>query len=219
MSQQKSDATAFLPAKDEISTLREYIRSCRGCDLYRDTTQAVFGEGAAPAKLMLVGEQPGDQEDRKGQPFAGPAGRVLDEALAKAGLARETTYVTNVVKHFKFTRPERGKRRIHKKPNQSEIAACWPWFAAELRTVSPELVVCLGATAAKAVLGQRFRITTERGVLLDFPAGVSGVGEHSPKYVLATIHPSAVLRAPEGERDAMRDGLVDDLRVVARAIG
>jgi DNA polymerase len=216
---QQSDATPFLPDTDDIAALREYIGSCRGCELYRDTTQAVFGEGAAPARLMLVGEQPGDQEDRTGHPFAGPAGRVLDDALRKAEIDRDSVYLTNVVKHFKFTRPERGKRRIHKKPNQSEITACHPWFAAELRVAAPELVVCLGATAAKALLGSKFRITAERGTLLNFPAGLNGLGEHHPEHVLATIHPSAVLRAPDGERESMRDGLVEDLRVAANAIG
>ncbi len=209
-------ASEFVPAgAADLETLRSAAAGCQGCDLYRDATQTVFGDGAPDARVVLLGEQPGDREDRQGEPFVGPAGVLLDRVLDEAGIDRSTAYVTNVVKHFKFT--ERGKRRIHQTPNRTEIAACRPWLAAKLELLRPEVVVCLGATAAKAIFGASFRITRQHGVLLP-PPDVEGLpwdaGVGPP--VLATIHPSAVLRAED--RTAMRAGLVEDLRVVARAI-
>jgi len=162
---------------------------------------------------MLVGEQPGDKEDLAGAPFVGPAGRLLDEALGEAGIDRSLTYVTNVVKHFKFTR--RGKARIHQKPNAAEVAACRPWLEAELAVVKPEVVVCLGATAAQALLGRQFRVTRDRGQLMEWPPGFA-LSLEDPPLVLATVHPSSILRAPEGaDRKALMAGFVNDLRVVA----
>ncbi|MBW0106303.1 UdgX family uracil-DNA binding protein [Pseudonocardia sp. KRD291] len=206
--------------------MRDAIGSCRGCELYRDATHAVFGDGPAPAPLLLAGEQPGDVEDRRGEPFVGPAGRVLDDALAEAGIDRGATYVTNVVKHFRFRLDERGTRRIHRTPGRTEIVACRPWLAAEIREVSPEVVVCLGATAAKAVLGPQFRVTRDRGQLLELPDELDDPHElHDPdelddgarsgRRVLATIHPSAVLRSKPDDRKAAFAGLVEDLRAAA----
>jgi DNA polymerase len=181
---------------------------CRGCDLYKTATQVVFGEGPKAARVMFVGEQPGDQEDRQGEPFVGPAGALLDKALEDAGIPRHQVYVTNAVKHFKWE--PRGKRRIHKKPRISEIKACRPWLEAELRAVRPAVVVCLGATAAQSVMGPQFKLMANRGQV--FP---SDIAEH----VVATIHPSAVLRAPdsEGRREAY-EMLVADLKVAAKAM-
>jgi uracil-DNA glycosylase len=187
--------------------LREAAAGCTACDLWRSGTQTVFGAGTRSAELMLVGEQPGDREDREGKPFVGPAGRLLDQALEEAGIDRRAAYVTNVVKHFKWT--ARGKRRIHAKPNWSEIAACRPWLDAELAVVSPKVLVCLGATAAQALLGRDFRVTRQRGKPVE-----SDLAPH----VLATIHPSAILRADEADRDAELRGLVDDLRVAAKLL-
>jgi DNA polymerase len=171
--------------------LREAAESCHGCDLYREATQTVFGAGPARADLMMVGEEPGDKEDVAGEPFVGPAGRVLDRALAEAGIDRASVYLTNAVKHFKFTRPERGKTRLHKKPTVGEIRACFPWLEAELAAVRPQLVVCLGATAARALLGPDFRVTRQRGAVMELP-------ERRSRF-LATVHPSAVLRADDRE--------------------
>jgi uracil-DNA glycosylase family protein len=198
-------AVAYVPARPSLPSLREAVQGCRGCSLYANATQAVLGEGARGAAVMLVGEQPGDQEDRQGRPFVGPAGRLLDEALEEAGIDRSKAYVTNAVKHFKWQ--ARGKRRIHQKPTWSELVACRPWLEAELAVVRPRVLVCLGASAAQSVLGREFRVTRQRGVPVD-----SDLAEH----VLATIHPSAVLRAPdESARHAEREGLIRDLRVVA----
>ena len=184
-------------------------RACRGCDLYRDATQAVFGEGARHAEVLFVGEQPGDKEDLAGKPFVGPAGQLLDRALGEAGIDRSQTYVTNAVKHFKWQ--ARGKRRIHEKPSWSEVTACRPWLEAELDIVRPSVVVCLGATAAQSLLGRDFRVTQHRGELLD-----SDLAEH----VTATIHPSAILRQQDEEsRHAELVAFVDDLRVVAQLLG
>jgi uracil-DNA glycosylase len=178
---------------------------CRACPLWERATQTVFGEGAAPAPVMLVGEQPGDQEDLQGRPFVGPAGRLLDEALEAAGIERDAAYVTNVVKHFKWT--ARGKRRIHAKPSWAEVAACRPWLDAELELVRPRVLVCLGATAAQALLGRAFRVTKERGTWVE-----SDLAEH----VTATIHPSAILRQRDDEsRHAELQAFVQDLRLVA----
>lgn len=198
----------FLPAVATLEAARAAVQGCRGCDLWRDATQAVFGEGAPGAPLVLVGEQPGDQEDVEGRPFVGPAGRLLDAALEEAGIDRSLAYVTNAVKHFKWQ--ARGKRRIHQKPSRSEQTACRPWLELELALVAPRVLVCLGATAAQALLGRDFRVTRHRGQLLDSP-----LAEH----VLATIHPSAVLRQRDDEaRRAEREALVADLRVVARLL-
>jgi uracil-DNA glycosylase family protein len=190
-----------------LPKLREAASGCTACDLWKSGTQTVFGEGSRSAKLMLVGEQPGDREDREGKPFVGPAGRLLDQALEEAGIDRRATYVTNVVKHFKWV--ARGKRRIHAKPNWTEIAACRPWLKAELDVVKPEVLVCLGATAAQALLGRDFRVTRQRGRPVE-----SDLAPHA----LATIHPSAILRADEAEREAELDAFVDDLRAAAKLL-
>lgn len=195
-------AASFLPDRLDLDALRDAAAGCRGCDLYRNATSTVFGEGPPGARFLLVGEQPGDQEDRQGAPFVGPAGRVLDRALAEAGIERDEVYVTNAVKHFSFTL--RGKRRIHQKPTAAEIDACRPWLTAELAVVEPEVVVVLGATAARSVLGPAFRVTKERGV----PVPLGG------RLAVATLHPSAVLRAPD--RDATYAGFLADLQVAAR---
>jgi uracil-DNA glycosylase len=210
--EQAPGAARFVPDDQEIAALRAAVRGCQGCGLYRDATQAVFGAGDEHANVMLVGEQPGDREDIEGEPFVGPAGRLLDAVLAEAGLDRSGVYLTNAVKHFKFTRPERGKRRIHQKPGRTEVVACWPWLAAELDAVRPRLVVCLGATAAQALLGPSFRLTAHRGELLVPP---DSLRDREIGQILATVHPSAVLRAPDTE--AARRGLLADLRVAARA--
>ena len=201
-------AADFLPKHESLTTLHKAAETCEGCPLFRLATQTVFGEGPAPSDLMLVGETPGDQEDRQGRPFVGPAGRLLDEALTAARLKREAIYITNAVKHFKWE--ERGKRRLHKKPGAREIAACRPWLEAEIRVVRPRIIVCLGATAAQTLIGPSFRITRQRGVLL-----ASNWSEH----LLATHHPSAALRAPLPEqRHRMREELVADLIQVAAAL-
>lgn len=197
-------AADFLPEQRDLTSLARAARDCQGCDLYRRATQTVFGEGFPRAWLVLVGEVPGDQEDRQGRPFVGPAGRLLDEALAEAGIDREEAYVTNAVKHFKWE--ERGKRRLHKKPGAREIRACRPWLLAEFEAVQPEVVVCLGATAAQSLLGADFRITQQRGQLLPWSVA---------PWILATYHPSAVLRAPDkADRECMRSAMVSDLQQV-----
>jgi uracil-DNA glycosylase len=191
-----------------LDDLRAAAASCRACGLWRNATQTVFGSGGEQARLLLLGEQPGDMEDRAGEPFVGPAGRLLDEALDAAGIVRGDVYVTNIVKHFKWRRAPGGKRRLHRTPDRAEVEACRPWLEAEVARIGPELVICLGATAAKALLGAGFRVTRERGHILPSPLGPP---------VLATIHPSAVLRAPDPEaRDEAFNGLVADLKV-ARA--
>ena len=203
-----SDATPFLPPKLSLKTLREAAKDCEGCDLYLAATQTVFGEGSGSARVVFVGEQPGDAEDRQGRPFVGPAGGVFDEALAAAGIERKLSYVTNAVKHFSFE--PRGKARLHKKPRVGEVRACAPWLRAELQVIKPDVLVLLGATAAQSVWGADFRITRERGVVKR--------GELAPS-ILATIHPSAVLRAPDSEaRHALFDQLVEDLRRVAQLL-
>jgi uracil-DNA glycosylase family protein len=203
-----NDATPFLPERRTLEALRKTASGCRGCHLWRGATQTVFGEGLKRSRVMLVGEQPGDQEDRQGKPFVGPAGKELDRGLVAAEIARDEAYVTNVVKHFKFE--ERGRRRIHQTPKRFEIDACKPWLDEEMRVVEPEALVLLGATAAKALLGSSFRLTQHRGELLD--------SQLAP-IVTATIHPSAILRAPDDEaRAAQRESFAEDLRVVARAL-
>jgi uracil-DNA glycosylase len=199
-----------------LAELRQAAACCTRCDLYRDATQTVFGEGPATARVMLLGEQPGDKEDKAGHPFVGPAGRLLDEGLDRAGIDRSSVYVTNVVKHFKFSR--RGKARIHQKPNAAEQAACRPWLEGELAVVRPEVVVCLGATAAQAILGRQFRVTQQRGQLLDWPEKFE-IPLDEPPLVLATVHPSSILRAPEDtDRKALMEGFAADLEVVATAL-
>lgn len=183
-----------------LRELREAACECHNCGLYRDATQTVFGAGPRTAKLMMVGEQPGDQEDRAGEPFVGPAGRLLDRAMAEAGIARAEVYLTNAVKHFKFKPAERGKRRIHQKPARSEVVACRPWLMDEIAEVKPELIVCLGATAAQSLLGMSFKLTQHRGEVLEFEG----------TKVTATVHPSAVLRAPD--RDTAYQEFVADLK-------
>jgi DNA polymerase len=208
MTRRTTDAAAFIPPHPTLEKIREAVSACRGCDLYKNATQGVAGAGPRGARLMLVGEQPGNDEDLAGRPFVGPAGQVLDRALAEAGLDRAEAYVTNVVKHFKWT--PRGKRRIHEKPGVAEVEACRPWFQTELDLVRPEVVVALGATAAQAILGRTFRITRDRGRFVPSPLAAR---------VLATAHPSAVLRMPDeaARQEAMRQ-LVRDLEVVARAL-
>jgi uracil-DNA glycosylase family protein len=201
-------AADFLPEQLSLPALKKAAAGCRGCHLWELGTQTVFGEGAETARLMLVGEQPGDQEDQAGRPFVGPAGRLLDEALEEAGIDRADTYVTNAVKHFKWE--ARGKRRIHAKPTWSEQMACKPWLEAELAAVQPRVLVCLGATAAQSLLGKQFRVTKERGRWLE-----SDLAE----YVTATIHPSAVLRERDTEsRHRALAGLVADLKLAASVL-
>jgi len=200
-------AARYLPERPSLTALREAAAGCRACPLWRTGTQTVFGEGAKRSEVMLVGEQPGDQEDRAGRPFVGPAGRLLDGALEEAGIDRTKAYVTNVVKHFKWT--ARGKRRIHAKPSWSEVAACRPWLDAELEVVQPQVLVCLGATAAQALLGRSFRVTKQRGEELQ-----SDLAPH----VVATIHPSAILRADGEDRERELAAFVDDLKVVASLV-
>jgi uracil-DNA glycosylase len=203
-----TDAADFLPARESLKALREAAAGCRGCDLYEDATQTVFGEGRKAARVMLVGETPGDQEDRQGKPFVGPAGRELDKALARAGIDRADAYVTNAVKHFRFE--ERGKRRIHQKPEGRHVKACRPWLEAELRQIRPEAVIVMGATAARSLLGPSFRVTQERGTLLD--SGLAPV-------VVATIHPSAILRERDDDaRHLQREAFTSDLQVAAEAL-
>ena len=200
-------AAPFVPAGAGLAAMIEAAARCRGCDLYRHATQTVFGRGSEHAKIVFVGEQPGDQEDRQGAPFVGPAGEVLDRALAEAGLAREKIYVTNAVKHFKFE--PRGKRRIHQTPRAPEINACRPWLEAELALIKPDVLVALGATAARAILGDKFRITKDRGHF---------VSTRWADKTIATYHPSAVLRGEDDEQKAELYGmLLEDLRKVARA--
>ncbi|MEY2440030.1 MAG: uracil-DNA glycosylase [Verrucomicrobiota bacterium] len=198
---------APVPATSSLKAVRNAARKCTACHLYKKATQTVFGEGPKNPALMLVGEQPGDHEDVEGKPFVGPAGKIMDRALKDAGIDRKAVYVTNVVKHFKWE--PRGKRRIHKKPNSREIAACRPWLEAELRLVNPELLVCLGATAAQTIFGPSFRVTRERGKVLSSPLAAR---------VLATVHPSSLLRQPDEEsRDREYELFVRDLRVAVKA--
>lgn len=206
-------AAAFVPPTTDLQALAEAAAGCRGCPLWEPATRTVFGAGPAGARLVLVGEQPGDVEDRQGEPFVGPAGRLLDGALEEAGLDRSTAYVTNAVKHFKFR--AQGKRRIHASPSTWEVRACTPWLQAEMAAVQPEVVVLLGATAAKAVFGASFRVTQSRGVLLPWPPS-GDADRFGAGRALATLHPSAVLRAEDP--DAARAGLVADLRVAAAAL-
>jgi uracil-DNA glycosylase family protein len=205
--QATGSAADFLPGRRSLSALREAAAGCKGCHLWQVGTQTVFGEGAKDADAMFVGEQPGDQEDQQGRPFVGPAGRVFDEALEAAEIDRSQTYVTNAVKHFKWQ--ARGKRRIHQKPNWTEMTACRPWLDAELEVVQPRVLVLLGATAAQSLLGRDFRVTQHRGELLE-----SDLAE----AVTATVHPSSILRGEPAERETSFAAFVDDLRVVANLL-
>ena len=204
-------AADFIPPHPTLAKLREAAARCRGCDLWAVGTQTVFGEGPRGAELMFVGEQPGDQEDRAGEPFVGPSGRLLDAALEAAGLDRSKVYVTNSVKHFKWERGEKGQRRIHKKPNAMEIRACRPWLEEEITIVKPRVIVCLGATAAQSLLGNEFRVTRHRG---------EAVESQWADAVFATVHPSAVLRTPSAAREqAQREFFADISRVAAYVKG
>jgi uracil-DNA glycosylase family protein len=198
-------AEAYMPPRITLRTLQEAAKECHGCPLYKTGTQTVFGEGRKDTHVMMIGEQPGDQEDKAGHPFVGPAGRILNQALEEVGIDRDDVYVTNAVKHFKWE--PRGTRRLHSKPNSREIQACKPWLSAELQVVKPELVVCLGATAAQALMGKDFRITKSRGQIF-----------RNTQYVpalMATVHPSSILRAPEEDREDAYRAFVEDLRVAA----
>jgi uracil-DNA glycosylase family protein len=201
-------AEEYVPDKAGIEKLRKAVHDCRGCDLYKNATQAVFGEGPADATVLVVGEVPGDQEDRQGHPFVGPAGKLLDRALVEAGIDRTQVYVTNAVKHFKYKPAERGKRRIHQKPGRTEVVACRPWLIAELDTVQPDLVVFLGATAAQSLLGTKFKVTQERGKVVELP--------DRPERAVATVHPSSVLRSDD--REAAYQDLVANLRSAASVL-
>ena len=201
-------AADFLPERRSLTALRAAAAGCRGCDLYEDATQTVFGEGRAKARVVLVGETPGDQEDRQGKPFVGPAGRELDRALERAGIDRKQAYVTNAVKHFRFQ--ERAKRRIHSKPDGRHIKACRPWLDAELGLIKPEALIVMGATAAQALLGASFRVTKERGKLLETDLA---------PIVVATIHPSAILRERDDDaRHLQREAFTSDLMIAADAL-
>jgi uracil-DNA glycosylase len=200
-------AGQFLPERRNLRALREAAAGCRGCRLYERATQTVFGEGLKRSRVAMVGETPGDREDRKGRVFVGPAGRVLDQAFEELGIDRREVYLTNAVKHFKFE--ERGKRRIHQTPTKAEVDACLPWLREELRIVRPEALVLMGAVAAKALLGQDFRLTRERGRPID-----SDLAE----LVTVTVHPAAVLRAPDDRREAERQAFIRDLRLVAEHV-
>ncbi|HLL85800.1 MAG TPA: UdgX family uracil-DNA binding protein [Thermoleophilaceae bacterium] len=207
--QEPNDATPFLPERPTLKSLREAAAGCRGCHLWRDATQTVFGEGLKRSRMMLVSEMPGDREDRAGRPFVGPAGRELDRALEAVGIERRDVYITNVVKHFKFER--RGARRMHQTPKRFEVEACRPWLQEELLQVKPEALAILGATAGKALLGPGFRIGSARGQLIE--------SELAP-LVTATVHPSAILRSPDDQtRRAERQRFADDLATLAAALG
>lgn len=201
-------AELLIPPHPSLSALQKAAQECKACDLWKRGTQTVFGEGAPHARVIFVGEQPGDREDLEGKPFVGPAGGLLDKALVEAGIDRTKVYVTNAVKHFKWE--PRGKRRIHKKPNAAEIAACRPWLDAEIGVLKPKVVVCLGATAAQALLGRDFRVTQHRGEFVDSPLA---------PFVMATVHPSSILRAPDDEtRHAEMRRFVADLKKIAHII-
>jgi uracil-DNA glycosylase family protein len=203
-----STAAPLIPEQLSLPSLKTAAAQCQACDLWKKGTQTVFGEGRRKSKIMFVGEQPGNEEDLTGKPFVGPAGRLLDEALEEAGIDRQQTYVTNVVKHFKWE--PRGKRRIHKKPNSIEIAACYPWLEAEVALIKPEIVVALGATAAQTLLGPKFRVTKQRGEFIESTLA---------PYVMATVHPSSILRAPDDEARRLEyRRFVDDLKKLARVI-
>jgi DNA polymerase len=202
-------AAPLVPSRPTLTKLRAAAAECRACDLWRTGTQTVFGEGKPSSLILFIGEQPGDKEDLAGKPFVGPAGNLFDHALEEVGIDRAKVYVTNVVKHFKWE--PRGKRRIHKKPNAVEITACRPWLEAEVAVIQPRAIICLGATAAQAVIGPKFRVTAQRGVFVESPLA---------EFVTATVHPSSILRAPSDEaRRIERERFVDDLRKIRTALG
>ena len=204
----QSSAEDFFPKRKSLKAFRDAAADCKGCELWKRSTQTVFGEGARRAEVLFVGEQPGNEEDLSGKPFVGPAGRLLNDALDEAGIDRSLTYVTNVVKHFKWE--PRGKRRIHKKPNAGEIAACRPWLEAEIGLIKPKVIVCLGATAAQALLGPKFRVSKQRGQFIESTLA---------PYILATVHPSSILRAPDDEtRRVEKRRFIDDLKKVAHVL-
>jgi uracil-DNA glycosylase family protein len=202
-------AADFIPANPTLPKLRAAAKGCRGCDLWRVGTQTVFGEGPTSARVLMVGEQPGDAEDRAGRPFVGPAGRLLDRALDAAGIDRQDVYVTNAVKHIKWARDARSSRRLHKTPNAAEIRACFPWLEQEMKVIQPRVIVCLGATAAKVLLGRTFSVTKNRGIPVESPWAPT---------VVATVHPSSVLRAPPDERKRAENAFIADIRKVARLL-
>ena len=210
MTKPKAEGSAvdFFPERKTLPAFRNAAADCKACDLWERGTQTVFGEGARRAEVFFVGEQPGNEEDLTGKPFVGPAGRLFDDALAEAGIDRAQTYVTNIVKHFKWE--PRGKRRIHKKPNAREITACRPWLEAEIALVKPKVIVCLGATAAQALLGPKFRVSTQRGEFIESTLA---------SYIVATVHPSSILRAPDDQtRRIERRLFIDDLKQIARVL-
>ena len=213
-------ADRFLPAKMRLSDLRRAARACRGCDLYESATQVVFGAGLVKSRMMLVGEQPGDVEDRRGEPFVGPAGQVLDRALAAAEIDRSEVYLTNAVKHFRWKATESTSRRLHAAPSARQIAACRPWLTGELQAIRPTALVALGSVASQSLFGGAFRLTQHRGEFLPWPppAGPYADSPHSIDVVLATVHPSAVLRADDRSRRETFDGLVRDLRQVVSSM-
>jgi len=204
----ESSAKEFFPDRKSLKAFRDAANDCKACDLWERGTQTVFGAGARRAEVVFVGEQPGNEEDLRGEPFVGPAGKLFDEALIEAGIDRAQTYVTNVVKHFKWE--PRGKRRIHKKPNAREITACRPWLEAEISLIKPKVIVCLGATAAQALLGPQFRVTQQRGQFIESTLA---------PYIMATVHPSSILRAPDDEtRHAEKRRFIDDLKTLAHVL-
>jgi len=206
ITKQQPGAAEFVPEHPTLASLHKAAQDCRGCDLYKNATQAVLGEGPKTARLVLIGEQPGDQEDLQGRPFVGPAGRMVDKGLEEAGISREGVYITNAVKHFKFE--ERGKRRIHKKPGAGEVRACRPWLDAELSIVRPHVIGCMGATASQAIFGNDFRLSKDRGRPIEVP-------EYG--LAVATVHPSAILRAPDhDQREAEYKQFVNDLKVMRK---
>jgi DNA polymerase len=204
----KKSAASLAAGKSSLAALRRAAADCRACDLWKDATRTVFGEGSPEATIVLVAEQPGDREDLAGRPFVGPAGMLLDEALSQAGIDRAAVYVTNAVKHFKRVPAERGKRRIHKKPRATEIRACRPWLDAEINQLKPEVLVCLGATAAQSMLGKDFSVSRQHGQLIESPLAPT---------VMATVHPSSILRAPdEDARKAQKQAFIEDLKTIAK---
>jgi uracil-DNA glycosylase family protein len=214
----KQSAADFVPDSHDLDALSEAADGCKGCDLYLNANQTVFGAGSPDADMMLVGEQPGDQEDKAGAPFVGPAGKLLDKALVKAGVDRDRLYVTNAVKHFKFTLPERGKRRIHKAPSRTEVVACRPWLFAEMMSVEPDVVVLLGATAAKSLMGNDFRLTAHRGEVLHMPKTGDVASLNLDPEIVVSAHPSSVLRGPPDDREKAFEALVSDLRFAAKRL-
>lgn len=210
-------AARYLPEERDLDALRDAAETCHGCSLFEDATQTVFGNGHPGAPIMLVGEQPGDQEDRAGEPFVGPAGRLLARGLEDAGIDPAMVYETNAVKHFKFTR-KGGKRRIHQKPGRTEVVACRPWLIAEIEAVRPQVIVCLGATAAQSLLGATFRVSTQRGKRLRLPSTVDVNLTPEPTLV-ATVHPSSVLRDRSDRHDEVYNAFVDDLRSAGAGLG